>query len=210
MKFMNGRLWVFTLLLLIFAAGYTGCKSKQKVTEETEEKKLPDKVTQAKERLMALIENDEGLSIEKRREELEEIKQEGFTDQEVLKLIAKLEQQLNKEEAALEQKKQEEKLEAMKSEMAGTLNKNFKAIANASNRLAAEAKINETLKLFASEDVTVLRVIYQSGDVTDYDEPTTIKKYLNYLKDMNKNPNRIKNIKYNEDGKIKELELIKK
>lgn len=207
---MKFRMGVFTLLIVLFAASYTGCKSKKKVAEQQKEQAMPDEVTQAADRLMALIENEEGLSIEERREELEAIKRKGYTDSKVLKLIARLEEQLGKEEAAQEQEKKQEEMNAMKAEMSNKLQEHFNSIVNASNRLAAEAEIDETLKYFASGEAPVLRIVYQSGDVTDYDEPTTIKKYLNYLKDMEKNPNRIKNIKYNENGKIKELELEKK
>jgi len=201
---------LFMMLVFILAVGYTGCKDTQKVTDNKEEQELPDEVTQAKERVMALIENEEGLSIEERREAVEEIKQKGYADPELLKLIAKLEEQLNKEEAAKEQEAAEKEMEAKKSQMAATLRSNFNAIAGASNRLAAEAKIDETLDHFASADVPVLRIIYESDEVTDYDEPTTIQKYLNYLKDMKKNPNKVAEIKYNANGKIKELTLKKK
>ena len=44
----------------------------------------------------------------------------------------------------------------------------------------------------------------------DYDRPTTARKYLEYLKDQKKNLNEIGEIEYDEDGKIKLLELIKK
>lgn len=88
----------------------------------------------------------------------------------------------------------------------------FNSIANASgNATAADRNINEAKALFASGDVPVFIVIHQSADGTkDYDEPTTIKDYLNYLKDTGKNLNNIAAVKTNSNGKITELELIRK
>ena len=74
----------------------------------------------------------------------------------------------------------------------------------------ANTRINETLKFFTSPDVPVLIIIYQEADIKDYDKPTTIKKYLEYLKDQQKNPNKVNDVKYNDNGKITELELLKK
>ena len=56
----------------------------------------------------------------------------------------------------------------------------------------------------------VLIIINQSAGFNDYDRPTTIEKYLNYLKDQKISPNKVHEIKYNANGKINELELIKK
>lgn len=203
------RLLLLLLLSGFLLAGTQACKNKEKVVED-QEQELPSEEQQAKDRLMALLTNEEGLSVAARREELEKIKNEGYTDPEVLKLIARLEDALTKEEAAAKEAEKARKMEEEKAGMKTTLTTAFNEIAQAPNRLAAEAEIDKVLARFESDDTPVLRIIYQSGEVTDYDEPTTIAKYLNYLKDMGKNPNRIKNIKYNADGKIKELELEKK
>ncbi|UII21130.1 nucleoid-structuring protein H-NS [Fulvivirga ligni] len=85
----------------------------------------------------------------------------------------------------------------------------FDAIANASSTSSANSSINEALSLFASPDVPVLIVISQSGSQKDYDKPTTIKEYLNYLKDQKKNMNKISDLQYDASGKIKEVELVK-
>jgi len=69
--------------------------------------------------------------------------------------------------------------------------------------------INDALKLFASPDSPVLVIISKAGGTVDYDRPTTILNYLNYLKDTKNNINTIENIKYNGSGKITELELMK-
>lgn len=87
----------------------------------------------------------------------------------------------------------------------------FSAIASAPSVASANQSINEALNLFESPDALVLIIIYKSADgKKDYDEPTTARNYLNYLKDQKKNPNRIDTIVLNSAGDISELELIKK
>ena len=86
----------------------------------------------------------------------------------------------------------------------------FALIAGASSVENANIKINEALKLFSSPDAPVLIIISQEGDLVDYDRPTTAKMYLEYLKDQKKNLNEIEKIEYDDNGKIKLLELIKK
>jgi hypothetical protein len=88
----------------------------------------------------------------------------------------------------------------------------FNAIASSSgNTTQANRSINEAKSMFASPDVPVLIIINESTDGTkDYDEPTTILDYMNYLKDQGKNLNDIYEIKTNDRGRITELELIRK
>jgi hypothetical protein len=69
--------------------------------------------------------------------------------------------------------------------------------------------INDALGLFNSPDAPVLIIISKTGDIVDYDRPTTIKNYLNYLKDTKNNINKVEKIVYDDNGKIKELELLK-
>ncbi len=86
----------------------------------------------------------------------------------------------------------------------------FEAIANAPSTNSANSSIKEALTMFASPMVPVLIAIYYGPDDVDYDEPTTIDKYLNYIKDQKKNVNQINDMTTNGAGKITELELIKK
>ena len=85
----------------------------------------------------------------------------------------------------------------------------FNAIANAGSISSANSSISETLTMFASEETPVLIIISQSGGQKDYDRPTTIKAYLNYLKDQKKNINRVSNLQFDASGKITEVELVK-
>ena len=85
----------------------------------------------------------------------------------------------------------------------------FDAISNSSNPASANSSINEALAMFASADTPVLIVIHEAGGQKDYDRPTTIKNYLNYLKDQKKKADKIGNLQFDGSGKITEVELVK-
>ena len=89
------------------------------------------------------------------------------------------------------------------------LNNYFGAIAKASSTSSANASINEALSMFSNADAPVLIVIYKEGGKPSYDEPTTIEKYLNYLKDTKNNKAKVEEVVYDANGKIKELVLKK-
>ncbi|WMN10883.1 nucleoid-structuring protein H-NS [Marivirga salinae] len=102
--------------------------------------------------------------------------------------------------------------EISEGELSNRLDNYFNAIANSSGNTArANSNINEAKSMFASPDVPVLIIINESTDGTkDYDEPTNIMDYMNYLKDQGKNLNNIYKVKTNDRGRITELELIRK
>ncbi|WP_143960666.1 nucleoid-structuring protein H-NS [Litoribacter populi] len=83
----------------------------------------------------------------------------------------------------------------------------FNSIANSSNVNSANSSIQEALSMFANQQTPVLIVIYEENGMKDYDEPTTIEKYLNYLKDTKKNLNFISDVRVDNSGKVTELEL---
>ena len=89
------------------------------------------------------------------------------------------------------------------------LNQYFESIARSSNVASANSSINEALALFASPETPVLIVISEENGQKDYDRPTTIRQYLNYLKDTKNNANTISNLQYDNSGKITEVELRK-
>jgi regulator of protease activity HflC (stomatin/prohibitin superfamily) len=113
------------------------------------------------------------------------------------------------EERAKREAEERERANAKASTPAVRLGEYFAAISNSGNTASANSSINEALTLFASPDTPVLIVISESGGQKDYDRPTTIKNYLNYLKDQKKNINAISDVKYDSSGKITELELKK-
>lgn len=90
------------------------------------------------------------------------------------------------------------------------LENNFNAVAAAGSVASANQTIQETLGMFSNQETPVLIVIHEENGVKDYDEPTTIKKYLEYLKDTKKNLNFISDIRLDASGKVSELELRRK
>lgn len=99
--------------------------------------------------------------------------------------------------------------ESKKQAPAQKLDTYFNAIANSANVNSANGTINEALSLFSSPDTPVLIVISEQNGQKDYDRPTTIRDYLNYLKDTHKSMNKIGNLQFDGSGKITELELVK-
>jgi hypothetical protein len=85
----------------------------------------------------------------------------------------------------------------------------FNTIATSSNVTSANQSIQEALGMFSNQEIPVFIVIHEEAGVKDYDEPTTIKKYVDYLKDTKKNLNFISDIRM-AGGKVTELELRRK
>ncbi len=74
---------------------------------------------------------------------------------------------------------------------------------------AANSNMTEVMGMFSDPSAPVLIVIYNEDGTTDYDEPTTIKKYLEYLKDTKNNKAKVEEMVLDDSGKIKELVLKK-
>ncbi|MCD4725420.1 MAG: hypothetical protein K8R63_11325 [Bacteroidales bacterium] len=206
------RILKLSFLLMIamsIGMGMSGCKSKKKLAREQAAAEYAIKVETAKKDLLSII-NDEGnMSLQQKESKLQRVKDMNLNEAEILALIREAEEVIKVEKEAIRRKQEEEnrkKLEA--SSM--SLDDYFALIAGAASVDKANQKINEALKLFGSPDTPVLIIISQEGDIVDYDKPTTAKKYLDYLKDQKKNLNEIGNIEYDDNGKIKLLELIKK
>lgn len=206
------RILKLSFLLMIamsIGMGMSGCKSKKKLAREQAAAEYAIKVETAKKDLLSII-NDEGnMSLQQKESKLQHVKDMNLNEAEILALIREAEEVIKAEKEAIRRKQEEEnrkKLEA--SSM--SLDDYFALIAGAASVDKANQKINEALKLFGSPDTPVLIIISQEGDIVDYDKPTTAKKYLDYLKDQKKNLNEIGNIEYDDNGKIKLLELIKK
>ncbi|MEI7982317.1 MAG: nucleoid-structuring protein H-NS, partial [Bacteroidota bacterium] len=72
-----------------------------------------------------------------------------------------------------------------------------------------DAEIKSALQFFSSEDVPVLIIISREGSIVDYDKPTSISRYLNFLRDQKSSKNVIDAMQLDANGKIKELDLIK-
>lgn len=209
---MNLTLKLFLFLMIggmVFST--SSCKSKKKLAQEAAAKEYADKVAKAKAELQAILDDNGTMPLAEMERRLNDIKSQNLNDPEVNALIKKVEEKIAKEKARIKQLEMEQKeKEKTKDVGYGYINDYFKQIANAKDVTTANAKIAEALKLYANKDVPVLIIISQADGITDYDKPTTIEKYLNFVKDQKKYTNDIYNVKMDTYGQITELELIKK
>ncbi len=120
---------------------------------------------------------------------------------------AQVSQQIEEE---VEDNKEEETYYKPEASTAVKLENYFNSIANAPTLTSANNSIREAESMFNSSDAPVLIIFYAAGGKAEYDEPTTINKYLNYLKDVKKSINRVEDYTLDSNGKIKELVLFRK
>lgn len=206
------------LLALFIALGGTSCKSKKKIAEEKAAIELANKIAQAKAALKDLLRDDNPKTWQEKKNELDRIKAMQLRDPEVEELIDQVEAKLEKERQEMLKRQEEDarkkaEAEALRQKQAQleNINSHFFAVASAPTLDEANLRIQRALSLYASRDVPVLIVVSKYGDnQKDYDRPTSIDKYLNYLKDIKKYNKRIENVKYDDNGKIIEIELIQK
>ena len=204
---------IVMILLTVFITlgGNTSCKSKKKLAKEAAEAEYKSKVEQAVKDLNAILDDETLWSLEEKEARVKTIKGWNLQNAEVDDLIFQVEKKLARERA---QKEEEDRRNIQEQEQSqstnATLERNFSSIAHAGSISQANRTINETLGMFESANVPVLIIIKQNAGFNDYDRPTTIEKYLNYVKDQKKATEKVFEIKYNNNGKINELELIKK
>ncbi len=208
-----GRLLMLSLVVMIAMGGATSCKSKKKLAREKAEAEYQAKVVQAKKDLTAILNDETNWSLPEKQERLNTIKSYNIDDQEVKELIAKVETKLKEEERQVE----EERLKRKEEEMTNQQRRKYSLIiysladiTKAKNYDEANRQIEGALNLYATPDVPVLIIISKKDGYYDYDRPTTISKFMNYLKDTKEFKYDIETAKYNDEGKITELELIKK
>ena len=202
------------LVTLITLGGSTSCKSKKRLAKEAAEAEYKARVDEAVRDLTAILDDETTWTLEEKENRVQTIKDWNLQNQQVDDLLFQVEKKLARERAQAEKKAEEERKAAEEAAKAkepkNVLEKNFASIANASSVNQANRIINETLQLFESNNVPVLIIISQAGGFNDYDRPTTIVDYLNYVKDQKTNRNRVSDLKFNSDGKINEVELIKR
>ncbi len=211
------RIMVIVLLAGITFGGLSSCQSKKKLVKEQAEAAYNTKVQQAKKDLTAMLNGTTSWTLDEQLKRLDTIKSYNIDDQDVKDLIVKVEDKLNTEKAEAERRAEEERLrkeEAAKKQAEqakfNIINTSFTKIALAGSYDEADKEINQALRLFATPDVPVLIIIDQVDGVNDYDRPTTASRFLNYLKDIKSYNYGVESVKRNVEGKITELELIKK
>jgi hypothetical protein len=195
------------LVIAIFMLGFAGCKDKKIITDNPDPKndvvKVNEQVTKSKATLNALLGEESSKSIAEKEKILADIKALNLNDPEVNDLIKQVETSIENEKAAIKKAEEDAKPENL-------LRKSFDGIAKAGGDAEANYLIQQVLLMFTSDKANVLIIVSKEANYTDYDEPTTILKYLNYLKDTKKNLNDVEKIHYDANNKIKTLELIKK
>jgi hypothetical protein len=208
---------VYLLVVAVIAVGFSGCKSQKKIAAQKAAAERLAMIEQAKKDLLMIINDTGEMTLAQKESKVAEIKAMNLNDDEVDALIVEAEkaiERLKLEEKRLEEERLKKEREAAQSRMLeeqkfSKIEDYFDAIAAAGSVDIANSRINEALKFFASPDVPVLIIVFMDGDIKDYDRPTTIRRYLEYLKDQGKDLNKVHNIQYDANGKITELELIK-
>ena len=198
------------LALFVTLGGTTSCKSKKQLAKEAAEAEYRTRVEQAVKDLNAILDDETLWSLEEKEARVQTIKDWNLQNAEVDDLLFQVEKKLARERAQKEEEERNQQQQHQQQSVNATLESSFGSIARAGSISQANRLINETLGLFESKSVPVLIIISQNAGFNDYDRPTTIENYLNYLKDQKKASEKVFDIKYNANGKINELELIKK
>ncbi|MFH1160926.1 MAG: hypothetical protein V1733_08265 [bacterium] len=176
-------------------------KSKAAYAEKV--KLHEQQVAAARNKLYDLIVNKQNLSADELEAEMNAIKAQNLNNTEIDELIGRLEKKIS------EMRQYSSVETTLKAKLEGS----FQAIVDATkagNTSMANSLINSALNYFSSPDVPVLIIISREGAIVDYDKPTTIGKYLNFVKDQKDNRNAVDSYQLDAAGKIKELDLIKK
>lgn len=210
------RFLLVMLMLTIAMGGTTSCKSKKKIAREQAAAEYAARVDQAKKDLTAILNDATDWSLSEKEARVATIKSWNLQDEEVVNLLDQVADKLARERADEVRKAEEERLKKAEEERLKSKANKYSSIENillsiaaAPDVATANMKINQALQLFATPDAPVLIIISQAGGFNDYDRPTTIKRYLEYLKDHKIYNNSIEQVKYDASGKITELELIK-
>jgi len=201
------------LLLLALIGGAavstSGCKAKKEARAAAQAR--ADRIAEARASLLAIINDNGSMTLEEKERELNRIKDMNIDDAEIQDLIARAEAIVARErEAADRVAEATGEREVAEEEDANTKLENiFNQVASSRSNSDANFRIREALGMFASSETPVLIVISRENGQEDFDEPTTIQKYLEYLKDTKSDPAAIDELVFDANGKIKEVVLIK-
>jgi len=163
------------------------------------EKQKQEQVDAARAELLDMLLNKDDKSADELESELAKIKAMNLGNKDINDLIAKVEQKI----AGMRNKKN--------VPLKNQLENAFQGIADASrqgNSTQVMSLTRNTLQLFTSDDAPVLIMISREGP--DYDKPTNIKRYLEFLRDQKASRNTVDTYQLDDGGKIKSLDLIKK
>lgn len=212
---MKKNLIILFISLLITGLFLQSCSTRNQLTKN-EETTIKERKEIAKKKLEFLLTKN-SMTLEEKEGELNEIKTWNIQDQEIDELIKKVELNLINERRIVEEEIEKKRLEDEKNEKQKNhlkttkekLSSLFKKIATTKDSVLIAGYFQESIQMFNSEQVPVLIVINNTNGLKDYDKPTTIKRYIEFIKDQNKYSDRFLNILFDENGKITELELLK-
>jgi hypothetical protein len=171
------------------------------VNEIAKEKQKQEQIDATRAELLDMLLNKDDKSADELEAELAKIKAMNLGNKDINDLISKVEQKID----GMRNKKNV----PLKNQIENA----FQGIADASrsgNASQVMSLTRNTLQLFSSEDATVLIIISKEGSIVDYDKPTTIKRYLEFVRDQKASRNEVDTYQLDREGKIKELDLIKK
>lgn len=117
------------------------------------------------------------------------------------------EERIKREQADRKRREDEEKQRAMRAPYQ-KIEEYFGKVSAATNIESANAAIDQAMNLFSSPDAPVLIIIKKTGDIIDYDKPTTARQYFDFMKDQKKAFNKVEKLEMDGNGKIKEMILI--
>lgn len=178
-------------------------QQKTKALYADKEKALQQKIAEARTQLYDLIANKDNLTADELEQELAKIKALNIPDSEIQELIDRVEQKIEKMRSF-------DTPGTVKSQLESAFN-TIVISAKGNNYTQAASVIQSTIdKYFSSPETPVLIIISREGSMVDYDKPTTIRKYLDFIKDQKESRNAVESYQLDGAGKIKELELIKK
>lgn len=209
--------------LIFGTASLSGCKKKKELAaaQAAEAARMAEMISEATVILQGILDDKTLDNVDENYALLNKVKDMKLEDPGVLNLIIQVQEKLAKDKAALEAKREADRLKAAEMREAEAarmkiendkriLNQNFEALVGQKDYTKANNIINNTLPMFAGNDVPVLVIIAEENGVKDYDKPTNIKDYMNYLKDRKAYKAEVETVKYDQNGKISELELRKK
>lgn len=206
--------------LIFGTASISGCKKKKELAaaQAAEAAEIAQQVKESTATLQSILADNTLDNIDENYEKLNAVKKLNLTDAGVNDLINQVQAKLLDDTEALKAQQQAE-AEALRIQQAAdlkiandksTLNQHFEALTGQTDYEKANNIISNTLPMFSNDDVPVLVIISEENGEKDYDKPTNIKDYLNYLKDRKAYKAEVETIEYDDNGKIKELELRKK
>lgn len=193
--------------LAVLLVGPVGCKPKKPpiVVDDPPVEKVDAELVKAKSTLKELLSENCTKTVEEKEKILAEIKALNKDDAELKSLITQVEESIakEKEEIRIAEEKAKEAAKPINK-----LRRYFDGIAKASSDSEANSLIEEAVGMFTSDQSNVLIIIAEDGAIKDYDKPTKIRAYLNYLKTTKNNINDVEEMKW-EGDKIKTLILRK-